>query len=111
MKYCTKCGNQLADDAVICTNCGCTTAEYKSAASTESAVSAEDGMKLAAKILMVVGTVAMGMYLFPLIWCIPMTLSYWNKVKNGEPGSMGFKICTLLFVNTIAGILMLCVKD
>lgn len=23
MKYCSKCGNQLLDDAIICTNCGC----------------------------------------------------------------------------------------
>src|SRR5690554_1624521 len=23
MKYCSKCGNELVDDAVICTKCGC----------------------------------------------------------------------------------------
>lgn len=23
MKYCTKCGNEMADDAVICLKCGC----------------------------------------------------------------------------------------
>ena len=23
MKYCTKCGNEMVDDAVICTKCGC----------------------------------------------------------------------------------------
>ncbi len=25
MKYCSKCGNELLDEAVICPNCGCET--------------------------------------------------------------------------------------
>ena len=25
MKYCSKCGNQLLDEAVMCTKCGCQT--------------------------------------------------------------------------------------
>lgn len=25
MKYCTKCGNELIDEAVVCTKCGCCT--------------------------------------------------------------------------------------
>ncbi|HPG91809.1 MAG TPA: hypothetical protein PK675_00180 [Clostridia bacterium] len=25
MKYCEKCGSEMYDDAVICTNCGCST--------------------------------------------------------------------------------------
>ena len=29
MKYCSKCGNQVNDDAVICTNCGCKVGEDK----------------------------------------------------------------------------------
>ena len=31
MKYCTKCGHELVDEAVVCTNCGCATDNYKSA--------------------------------------------------------------------------------
>ncbi|MBQ4111145.1 MAG: zinc ribbon domain-containing protein [Clostridia bacterium] len=23
MKYCSKCGNELIDEAIVCTNCGC----------------------------------------------------------------------------------------
>ena len=69
------------------------------------------GLATVAKILMIVSTVVTGLYLIPLAWCIPMTISYSNKLKNGLPVSTGFKICTLLFVNTIAGILMLCDKD
>ena len=28
MKYCRSCGKELADEAVICTGCGCATDEY-----------------------------------------------------------------------------------
>lgn len=28
MKYCKSCGKELADDAVLCTGCGCGTDEY-----------------------------------------------------------------------------------
>lgn len=29
MKYCEKCGSEIQDDAVVCANCGCATAEIK----------------------------------------------------------------------------------
>ncbi len=44
----------------------------------------------------------------PLAWYIPMTIIYFKKTKNNEEISIAFKICALLFVNTIAGILMIC---
>ncbi len=69
------------------------------------------GLATAAKILMIISTVITGFYLIPLAWCIPMTIMYSNKLKTGEPISTGFKVCVLLFVNTIAGILMLCDKE
>ncbi len=109
MKYCTKCGNQLIDEAVICTKCGCSTG-YQ-CFSKNSISQTSSGLKTAAKILMIVGTVVMGLYIIPLAWCIPMTISYCNKIKRGETISIGFKVCSLLFVNTIAGILMLCDQD
>ncbi len=37
-----------------------------------------------------------------------MTMYYWKSIDNGEKVPMSFKICSLIFVNTIAGILMLC---
>lgn len=72
----------------------------------------EDGMTTAIKVLMIVGCVFGGFcYLIPLAWQIPMTVIYFKKVKNGEPISMAFKICSLLFVSLIAGILMLVQGD
>ena len=99
MKYCTYCGNEMVDEAVICVKCGQPAEKHKSG---------DSGLKTAAKILMVISTVFMGFAIIPLIWCIPMTVSYFNKVKNGEPVSLVFNVFVLLFVNTIAGILMLC---
>ena len=43
-----------------------------------------------------------------LAWCIPMTIHFARKLKNGESVGTAFKVCTLLFVNIIAGILMFC---
>ena len=115
MKFCNKCGQQLADDAAFCNVCGnaMNSAPENPAPTYAPPVQQkeESGLAKAAKILMIISTVVMGLYLIPLAWCLPMTISYCKKLKNNEPVSMAFKICTLLFVNTISGILMLCDKD
>lgn len=64
-------------------------------------------LKQTAKVFMIIGAILEGICIFPLIWTIPMTRSYCRKIENGEPIDTGFKVCTLLFVSTIAGILML----
>ena len=101
MKFCVKCGKELMDEAVVCTGCAVETEESPS------------GLSTAVKVFMVIGTVCTSLigYLIPLAWCLPMTIIYFKKVKKGLPIGTGFKICSLLFVNTIAGILMLCDKN
>ncbi len=114
MKYCTKCGTQLVDEAIVCTGCGCSVATITSpntAMSPTVTRQAESGTTTAAKVFMVIGTIIMGLYIIPLAWCIPMTVSYFKKVKNNLPISTGFKVCSLLFVSMIGGILMLCDKE
>ncbi len=66
------------------------------------------GLTTAAKVLMIIGTIMMGLYIIPLAWCIPMTVSYCNKLKYNLPVSTGFKVCSLLFVSLLGGIFMLC---
>ncbi len=68
-----------------------------------------EGTSLAAFILMIVGTVLLSPYFLflNLAWCIPMIIIYYNKIKRNEPISTAFKVCVLIFVNTISGILML----
>lgn len=110
MKYCTKCGAQMVDDAVICVNCGCAvetaTAPAPSPSSSEASM-----LKTVAKIFMVLGCVVSGIYLIPLCWTIPMTVHYFKAVKESRPVGLAFKICSLLFVSLVGGILMLCDND
>lgn len=111
MKYCVKCGAEMFDDAVMCVKCGRMDEGLAGLLNqSESKVGNNSGLKTAAFILMIIGTVvgALSSFGIALAWCLPMTLSYSQKVKRGEPISNGFKICALLFVNTIAGIIMLC---
>ena len=110
MKYCSHCGNEIMDEAVVCTKCGCATGyEDKTVAKQKSEKS--NTLQTIAKVFMIIGTVAMGWMIIPLAWCLPLTISYCNKIKNGEEITTGFKVACLLCVNTIAGILMLCDKD
>ena len=102
--YCTNCGSQLNEKAVICPNCGVATENYK-----DEQKGTKEGFRTATKLLMLISCAFSIFSLFiPLAWCLPMTLSYIKTMEKKESVSLGFKICTLLFVNTIAGILMLC---
>lgn len=65
-------------------------------------------MRLAAFIFCILTTVTAGWALIPLIWCIPMTVSVYKYYKGEKDLSVGFKVCVLIFVNLIAGILLLC---
>lgn len=107
MKYCSKCGAELVDEAVVCTNCGCAVEGFEPANQAQENTK-PSGLQTAAKVLMIITTVLYGLYIIPLAWCIPMTVSYCKKIKKGLPVGTGFKVCTLLFVNTIAGVLMFC---
>ena len=106
MKFCQTCGSEIHDEAVICPNCGCSVAN-KSA----SAKDGNDGLALAIKIFLILGCIGQGILLLPLAWCLPITISICKKMKNGEPVGVGLKVCALIFVNTIAGILALCRTD
>lgn len=104
MKYCSHCGNEVVDDAVVCPKCGCKIESRDDSSEPESNV-----LTTVAKVFMILGCVSMAsFFLIPLIWCIPMTVHYFNAVKNGEKLTTGFKVCALLFVSLVAGIVMLC---
>ena len=116
MKYCTKCGQQLTDDATFCIACGAATdgsnhgslngnqANYYSAPKSKRK---DNTAYTVAWILMILSTIASGFFLIPLCWCLPMTLKVKRARDEGEELSLGFKICVLIFVNTISGILLL----
>lgn len=105
MKYCTHCGAEMLDDAVVCVKCGCAVNEPAKATDNDGT------MKLLVKIFMILGCISIGWTLIPLAWCIPMTVSAFRKLDAGEKFSTGFKVCTLIFVSLVAGIIMLCSDD
>ncbi|MBE7018110.1 MAG: zinc-ribbon domain-containing protein [Ruminococcaceae bacterium] len=107
MKYCTHCGAQMHDEAVICIKCGCSVAPQTPAPVKEK----DDTMEIVVKVLMILSCIAQGWLLIPLAWCIPMTVSVFHSFRDNKPISTGMKVCVLLFVNLISGILLLCMKD
>lgn len=70
------------------------------------------GMVTAIKVFLVLGCINSFFWGFiPLFWRIPMTVHAFKKLDNNEAMSTGFKVCSLIFVNGIAGILMFIIKD
>ena len=117
--FCKKCGTQLGEGASFCPNCGTQVAEtaaMQQPVQTTAPVASKgsDGLGTAAKIFMILSCVSFGISIIGLIalaWAIPMTISVSKKIQNGEPIGVGLKICTLFFVSTLAGILLLCRKE
>ena len=103
MKSCNQCNTMLADDVKMCPNCGCNVA-------TSAATQQNTKMVALVRAFMIVGCVLTSVYGFfvPICWTLPMTLTLLKKLDRNEPIGMAFKICTLLFCSTIAGILLLC---
>ncbi len=60
-------------------------------------------MKTVAKVFIIIGMIAGCWTVLPLIFGIIAL----NKLKNNTM-TTGFKVCVLLFVNVVAGILLLC---
>ena len=77
---------------------------------------AGSGLALAAFILDIISCVAIGFsavfvwywYLVALCWMIPMTVMSYQIYKGDRPNSVAFGVCTLLFLDVISGILLLC---
>ena len=109
--YCRFCGEQVGDDAVFCSKCGArispSTHEQNRSSSPLTSESGDSICGTIAFILMIASCIAFGFMIIPLCWMIPMTVSYWNNLKRHEPTSAAFKVCVLIFVNFIAGILLL----
>ena len=107
MKFCSKCGNELHDEAVICPKCGCAVDEIQ----TRNTSGSNNAITVA-KVFIIIGCVFSGLFfLISLSWTIPMTVIFFKKIKNGERIGTGFKVCILLFVSLISGIILLTLDD
>lgn len=110
--FCVHCGEQIHDEAVICVKCGCKVAGRENAVQLQSHESDKDEiMSIVVKVFLILGCIAQGWLLLPLVWCIPMTVKIFNCLKTGHPIGTGLKVCTLLFVSLVSGICLLCMDD
>lgn len=64
-------------------------------------------LRLAAFVLNVIGCVVWCWTLIALAWMIPMTIHNWRIYKGEAANTTAFGVCTLIFANQIAGILLL----
>lgn len=138
MRYCQHCGSEINEEAVICIHCGRSVEQPKKSNSKSNTgtlvtiakvfmiiscvASPAIGLLYGSIVLLaaaagaiaemlIVGIVIIICCCVPLAWTLPMTITVSNKAKNREPIGIALKVCTLLFVNTIAGILLLCAND
>ena len=108
MKYCVHCGAEIHDEAVICVKCGCKVEDDRMVVAQKQE---DDTMSTVIKIFLILGCISQGWLLIPLAWCIPITVSIFHAMRDKRHISTGMKICTLLFVNLVAGICLLCADD
>lgn len=108
MKFCVHCGNEMYDEAVICVKCGRSAEPPKPVAPVTNY---NGTMCVVVKVLLVLSCIAQGWLILPLAWCLPITLSVFSAFHNQKPIGTGLKVCTLLLVNMLAGICLLCMND
>lgn len=139
MKYCAKCGKRMDGNALMCPFCGAQTGQtnvdvnYNPPRSNDLARIAQIIIIITCIILgfaclvftflmilvsSIYGYLGFATYSLILIVLyiklginIAMAVSLSNKINSGKPISIGYKICTLLFISMIAGTILLCSND
>lgn len=127
MRYCTKCGTEIPNDAVYCPKCGAKaegptlggsssgegygSSELSSPGYYDTPVQSSSGRGALATVayLFTVVSIFVGFFfLVPLLWLIPMA-NIVNRYRMGGPDlSTGMKVSILVFSSPVAGILLLC---
>lgn len=69
--------------------------------------SSDQTLCLIAFIFNLLSCVGFGLLIIPLAWMIPMTVVSWGIYKGTRPNTAAFGVCTLIFVNMVAGICLL----
>lgn len=110
MKFCVHCGGEVHEEAVICVHCGRSIGTFMQTKTPNRSDNYET-MSVIAKVFLILSCIAQGWMILPLIWCIPITVAVFNRLRDNRPIGTGLKVCTLLFVNLVAGICLLCIED
>lgn len=107
--FCKNCGKELPAGTEFCTNCGTpVNGKVQPVNNNANPNASDNGMYIACKILMILTIIAGAFaFLIPLLWIVPMYKKIKRHYEQGEPMSTGYKVCVLLFANTIVGILLL----
>lgn len=66
------------------------------------------GLGKTAKIFLLISIIVGYIFILPLAWMLPMHIYYSKHITKKIKISTGYKICVLLFINIVPGILMLC---
>lgn len=108
MVFCPKCGKEVSKDDEQCEYCSHQLKKKKISYNTYQKEK-NNSLDTATKVFMILACICdSSFFLIVLIWAIPMTIYAWNRLDSGEDISIGFKICYLIFVGKLAGILLLC---
>lgn len=123
MRFCTKCGNEVSDACNFCPVCGekirhntdeifsenerVYNDEFASNTMDEYIIEPSTLQKVA-KVFMIISCVVGAFYfLIPLCWLVPMYLHFKKCMDEKRPTSTAFRVCVLIFMNMVAGILLL----
>ncbi len=67
-------------------------------------------LRLVAFILNLLTAIGCCWLIIPLAWQIPMTVRSYGIYKGTKPNTVAMGVCTLIFVNIMSGVLLLCSK-
>ncbi len=110
--FCPNCGNQIDERANYCPHCGrCFNAPPPMPSGYYPPTHAQPKSHWFLKLLMVLSCIFGFLSIIGWIWILPMTIHLFNKIERRERLSTAFKVCTILFVSVLAGIIMACSDD
>lgn len=124
-RFCYHCGVKIETDTAVCLKCGAAlkipVVKNKDARTLQAAALVIMEIDLALWVLGYIFAIAYVLFnkisdmtLYLLLPIIPIVIKaiatryYFAKAKYREPVNAVFKICVFIFINSIAGILMLC---
>lgn len=67
-------------------------------------------LRLIAFIFAILSTIGLAILIIPLAWLIPMTIHTYKIYKGEKNNTIAFGVCTLIFLNLVSGVLLLCSK-
>ena len=99
MKYCTKCGNELFDEAVICPKCGCPVAP----AGGNASVPAADRRDAKVKSASILNTVAFILNILMIAFLVIQFSAIWGEVLPERPDA-DYNVTVDVFTGSVTDI-------